>query len=248
MRVEEINPYKKDGEKSCQVEEMFDSIAPSYDFMNTAMTLGLHHRWRDKALKVALKTLGEKATGSFLDVATGTGDVAFRLHKLVPEARITGIDLSERMLDIAREKMASFPKKEQELLAFGKGDSLSLPFHNGEFSLVTVAYGVRNFSDLKKGIEEMKRVLRSGGVLCIIELSCPEGLVTSALYKFYTKGIIPLAGRLVSGDSRAYTYLPESIAACPQREDMAVLLRGAGFRHVEWKCLTFGAVTYYIAQ
>lgn len=248
MKIEEVNPYVSEKEKGQQIEEMFDSIAPSYDFMNNAMTMGLHKKWRNKALKAAISLLPPDTPSKILDVATGTGDVAFRLHSLLPTAKVTGIDLSEGMLSIAREKLQKLPKEQRELIAFGKADCLALPFHNGEFDLITIAYGIRNFSHLAKGIKEMKRVLRTGGVLCIIELSCPTGLITSPLYKFYSRRIIPFVGKFISGDSRAYSYLPESIAACPQREDMSALLREAGFLHVEWTELTFGAVTYYLAR
>lgn len=248
MRVEEIHPYSQGSDKGAQVEQMFDSIAGRYDFMNTAMSLGQHKRWRNKALNAALKLMDNNSCRKILDVATGTGDVAFRLHELLPQALITGIDLSEGMLDIARKKLSELPGRERPLIAFGKGDSLSLPFHDREFNLVTVAYGIRNFSDIRKGISEMRRVLRIGGVLCIIELSTPQGLLTKPAYKLYSGNIIPWLGKRVSGDSRAYSYLPESIEACPQRENMAALLYAEGFTQVEWKSLTLGALTYYIAR
>lgn len=248
MRVEEINPYEENGDKGEQVERMFDSISRRYDFMNSAMSLGQHKHWRNKALRAAIQVLPESKSLNLLDVATGTGDVAFRLHQLKPEALITGIDLSEGMLGKAREKLEELPEKERRLISFGKGDSMLLPFHNGAFNMVTVAYGVRNFSDLRRGIEEMKRVLMPGGVLCIIELSTPRNFLTHAAYKLYSGKIIPWLGKKITGDDRAYSYLPESIAACPQREDMAALLYAAGFTKVEWKSLSFGALTYYIAN
>ncbi|MCH5235380.1 MAG: bifunctional demethylmenaquinone methyltransferase/2-methoxy-6-polyprenyl-1,4-benzoquinol methylase UbiE [Muribaculaceae bacterium] len=248
MKVEEINPYEEGEDKGKQVEHMFDSIARRYDFMNSAMSLGQHKIWRNKALDAALNALPQKKDLKILDVATGTGDVAFRLHSLLPEALITGIDLSEGMLEIARKKLLQLPLQERELIAFGKGDSLAMPFHDGEFDLLTVAYGVRNFSDLRKGLKEMRRVLIRGGVLCIIELSTPLGFFTKPAYNFYSGKIIPWMGKKVTGDNRAYSYLPESIAACPQRNDMAALLYASGFSQVEWKSLSFGAVTYYIAK
>lgn len=244
--AERINPYDNSRHKGAQVEEMFDSIAPAYDFMNTAMTFGLHRFWRNKALKAAVEVTPH--AHDILDVATGTGDVAFRVHRMLPEARITGIDLSQGMLDVARDKLKSLPESEQSLIAFGKGDCLDLPFHDGSFDLITVAYGVRNFENLLQGLREMRRVLRKGGCLCVIELSCPQGALTGLGYRIYSRRLIPVVGKMVSGDSRAYTYLPESIAAAPQRDDMATLMRQAGFRHVKWKELTFGAVTYYLAQ
>ena len=250
MKVEEINPYHREEAKEAQVEQMFDSIAPHYDFMNTAMTFGQHRLWRNKALKAVLKQMpgaGNKPL-KVLDVATGTGDVAFKLHSLLPAATITGIDLSDGMLDIARSKLGKLPAGEQKQLAFGKGDSLCMPFHDQYFDLLTVAYGIRNFSDLRKGIGEMRRVLKTGGMLCIIELSSPEGFLTKPLYNFYSGTIIPMMGKIVSGDRKAYTYLPESIKACPQRDDMASLLYASGFNRVEWKSLSFGALTYYLAR
>ena len=246
--VENINPYNQEDDKGEQVERMFDAIAPAYDFMNTAMTFGLHRIWRDKALKAAFRELPEKNGFNALDIATGTGDLAFRIHSMADCSKITGIDLSSGMLEKARRKLDSLPGDERNLIAFGKADCLALPFHEGEFDLVTVAYGVRNFSDLRKGLKEMRRVLKKEGVLCIIELSCPTGKLTALLYKFYSGKLIPFAGKIASGDSRAYSYLPESIAACPQREEMALLLREAGFDTVRWKSLTFGAVTYYIGK
>lgn len=248
MDVEEINPYSKGSDKGEQVERMFDSIARRYDFMNSAMSFGQHRRWRNKALKEAMAELPQKDRYKVLDVATGTGDVAFRLHSLLPTSLITGIDLSEGMLDVARKKLKELPAKERELIAFGKGDSLSLPFHDGDFDFVTVAYGVRNFSDLRKGISEMRRVLAREGVLCIIELSSPRNSLTKIAYNLYSGKVIPWMGKIVTGDNRAYSYLPESIAACPQRGDMAALLYAAGFVRVEWKSLSFGALTYYIAR
>lgn len=254
MKVEEIKPYAPSGpssvreEKTSQIEQMFDSIASRYDFMNAAMSLGQHKRWRNKALKAALARMPEKKEPKLLDIATGTGDVAFRLHELLPESLVTGIDLSEGMLELARKKLSELSPSEQKKIAFGKGDSLAMPFHDAEFDLVTVAYGVRNFSDLRKGLGEIRRVLRHSGVLCIIELSVPEGYVTRKLYDLYAGKIIPWLGKRITGDAGAYSYLPASIGACPQREDMAALLYACGFTGVEWHSLSFGALTYYIAR
>ena len=248
MNVEKINPYDGEREKGEQVEEMFDSIAPAYDFMNTAMTMGLHRKWRDKALKAGLALIDRTGALNLLDVATGTGDVAFRLHKLCPNSKITGIDISDGMLAIAREKLTKLPPEEAKLLAFGKGDCLDMPFHDATFQFITVAYGVRNFENLLCGLKEMRRVLSPGGVLCVIELSTPIGRLTGPAYRLYSKKIIPFIGKIISGDSRAYSYLPESIAECPQKEEMAELMKEAGFENVVWKSLTFGAVTYYLAK
>lgn len=244
--AELVNPYNYETEKGEQVERMFDSIAPAYDFMNTAMTFGLHKWWRNRALK-ALRTGADFKPSHALDVATGTGDVAFRLLREYPLMKIIGIDLSEGMLNVAREKLAKENISHQHLISFEKGDSLNLKYDADTFDLITVAYGVRNFENLRKGYSEMYRVLKPGGRLCVIELSCPRSPLTRFLYNIYSRRIIPFVGKIVSGDSRAYTYLPESIAAAPQRDDMTAIMKDCGFTHCRWKSLTMGAVTYYIA-
>lgn len=243
--VEDVTPYNHNAGKTGQVEEMFDSIAPAYDFMNTAMTFGLHRYWRNKALDMVCQS----RPAEILDVATGTGDVAFALHRRLPEAHITGLDLSDGMLAVARRKAAASPDTSvPQLLTFVQGDSLNMTFPDNSFDAVTVAYGVRNFEHLADGYREMFRVLRPGGMICVIELSTPQGKITAPLYRIYSRHIIPAIGKLVSGDSRAYSYLPESIAAAPQRDDMTALMSGAGFTSCRWRSLTFGAVTIYTAQ
>lgn len=244
--AELINPYDQQGGKGEQVERMFDAIAPAYDFMNTAMTFGLHRWWRNcaiNALRLGKGFMPEKT----LDVATGTGDVAFKLFDKYPQQSIIGIDLSEGMLDIARHKLSEAEESLRNKISFSKGDSLDLQFEDNSFDLITVAYGVRNFENLHQGYREMYRVLKPGGKLCVIELSCPRAPFTRALYNLYSHHIIPAVGKIVSGDSRAYTYLPESIAAAPQRDDMKRVMLECGFSECKWESLTFGAVTYYIA-
>lgn len=257
-RAEEIKPYNDEEAKGKQVGEMFDAIAPSYDFMNTMMTGGLHIRWRNKALKMAAERLPEEARGQrpeiranasrrMLDVACGTGDVSFRLHELFPEADITGLDLSPGMLAIARRKLAGMPVEARERISFMEGDSLKMPFADGTFDMVTVAYGVRNFERLEDGYREMRRVLKPGGVLCVIELSEPANPLIKAGYRLYSRHVIPLVGRMVSKDTRAYSYLPESIAACPQRGEMTAMMKRAGLHGAVFKSLTLGVITIYIA-
>lgn len=250
-KVEHIKPYGRDDNKSGEVEQMFDSIAPAYDFMNTAMTFGLHRNWRNTALDEAAKALAESGRSKnpdILDVATGTGDVALELHRRFPGSHVTGIDLSTGMLDVGRGKLSRLPEEERRLISFESGDCLGMRFGDASFDLVTVAYGVRNFEHLLEGYKEIFRVLKPGGTLCVVELSEPDGAVMRSLYRLYARGIIPMVGKVVSGDSRAYTYLPESIAAAPQRKDMAMIMKKAGFRDCRWQSLTFGAVTYYLAQ
>jgi len=247
--AEKVMPYGRGQAKEGEVEEMFDSIAPAYDLMNTAMTFGLHRLWRDKALKTLLAACGAgRRDLRVLDVATGTGDVAFRIAELFPYPHVTGIDLSEGMLAVARRRLGKMQAGDRPDILFEKADCLALPFAGGSFDAVTVAYGVRNFSHLLEGYREMLRVLKPGGKLCVIELSEPVNAVLRMLYRLYSRHIIPAVGKMVSGDSRAYTYLPESIAAAPQRENMTSVMRQAGFREAVFRPLTFGAVTVYMAE
>ena len=241
--AEKINPYNENESKTEQVEEMFDSIAPAYDFMNTAMTFGLHRYWRNCAIKM-LKSLPHDA---ILDVATGTGDVAFCLYDRFRPKSIVGIDLSNGMLNIARKKLASMSHEAQKSICFKQENCLDLSFDDKKFDLITVAYGVRNFERLAQGYAEMFRVLKPGGTLCVIELSVPKNPLIKWAYNIYSRHLIPTIGRMVSGDSRAYSYLPESIAACPQREDMTTLMSQAGFTDCRYRSLTFGTLTIYLA-
>lgn len=242
MKVEQINPYRDDSrEKKEQVREMFDSIAPAYDFMNRAMTFGIDRLWRRKAVD----GLQKKQPESVLDIATGTGDLAMMLAKRFDKTMVTGVDLSEKMVEIGRRKV------EQEGLASRVslliGDCLELPFAESSFECVTCAYGVRNFQDLHTGFKEMLRVLRPGGTLMIIELSKPRNRFMKALYSLYSRIIIPAVGRLISHDVRAYSYLPESIAAVPARDAMTALMSKAGFCDTSFRSLTFGTCTIYYA-
>lgn len=259
-RVEHVTPYGASEEKGTQVEEMFDSIAPAYDRMNTLMSFGCHRRWRDRALaeisgeaslsgeRRAERGEKERATLDILDVAAGTGDLSFELARLMPDARVTGADISAGMLDVARRKLKTLPEDIRERITFEQADCLQLPYGDCAFDIVTVAYGVRNFSNLLQGLREMHRVLRPGGTLCVIELSCPVNPLLRLGYDLYCRLVIPLMGKILSGDRRAYAYLPQSIAACPQRGDMAALMSRAGFSGCRYKSLTLGVVTYYIAK
>ncbi len=240
---ETIKPYTHDGrQKGEQVKEMFDNIAPAYDFMNRAMTFGIDRLWRRRA--VAL--VRQHNPSRILDVATGTADLAILMARKMPQVSVTGVDLSQRMIDIGREKVEKAGLADR--VGLQCADCLALPFPDATFDCVTVAYGVRNFERLLQGYKEMLRVLRSGGMLCVIELSTPTSPIVKPLYTFYTKRIIPTAGRLVSKDARAYSYLPESIAAVPQGADMCELIAQAGFSDAAFLPLTFGACTIYTGR
>ena len=247
VKAERVNPYRGDTRcKTEQVRDMFDSIAPAYDFMNRMMTFGIDRLWRRKAVRM----LASRPHADILDVATGTGDLALLLARSLRPATVTGIDLSEGMLEVARRKASADTGAAASgtKMTFLPADCLHLPMPDGTYDTVTAAYGVRNFEHLLQGYREMYRVLRPGGTLCVIELSTPTSPLVKPLYRFYTRHIIPLAGRIVSRDVRAYSYLPESIAAVPQGEAMLALMREAGFSATEHHPLTFGVCTIYLAR
>lgn len=240
--TEEIKPYDAERGKTEQVREMFDSIAPAYDFMNRAMTFGIDRRWR----AIAVEELARRHPADILDIATGTGDLALLLHRHIPEARIIGLDLSANMLEKARLKAAE-AGIDPSLMSFEQGDSLAMRFADDSFDAITVAYGVRNFEHIDRGYAEMRRVLRPGGTLCVIELSVPSNPIVRFGYNIYTRAVIPLVGRLASHDPRAYSYLPESIAAVPQRQAMTDIMTAAGFADARFRSLTLGVCTLYFA-
>lgn len=242
MDVERITPYGDgSGDKTRQVREMFDSIAPAYDFMNRAMTMGIDRLWRRKAVRL----LRDCQHDDILDIATGTGDLAIKLARELDPIAVTGVDLSEGMIEIGRAKVAK--EGLQEVVTLGIGDCLLLPFTDASFDVVTCAYGVRNFADLLAGYCEMHRVLRPGGRAVILELSTPTSPMVRPLYNFYTRHVIPTVGRLVSKDVRAYSYLPESIAAVPQGDAMTAIMLEAGFSQARAIPLTMGVCTIYEA-
>ena len=239
--AEKINPYNDTDSKTAQVEQMFDSIAPAYDFMNRAMTFGIDKLWRAKAVRM----LAKSAPKRILDIATGTGDLALLLRRKLKPQSIIGVDLSQGMIAIAQQKALKAGVADE--VTFERGDCLNLRFADNSFDAITVAYGVRNFEHLDRGYAEMHRVLAPGGRLCVIELSTPTNRLVQPLDNFYTRRIIPFVGRGISNDPRAYTYLPESIAAVAQGNDMLELMRGAGFDECSFTPLTFGVCTIYFA-
>lgn len=236
---EEITPYEEEAGKTGQVRRMFDSIAPAYDLMNRAMTMGIDKWWR----RVAVGMLEGRNPRDILDVATGTGDLAIALARRLDPATVTGIDLSERMIEIGRRKVAQSGLG--DVVKLLEGDCLSLPFTDESFDVVTVAYGVRNFENLLKGYSEMYRVLRPGGMVLVVELSRPESRLIRPMYDFYSGRVIPAVGRIVSRDGGAYTYLPKSIAAVPQGEEMLALMGEAGFAERRCRKLTLGTCSIY---
>jgi len=235
----EVKPYKSsEDDKKSQVAEMFNNIAPKYDFLNHFLSFGIDRLWRKKAIRV----INSVKHSNILDIATGTGDFAIQALKVGPE-KIIGIDISEGMLSEGRKKMAKLGIDDKiELLT---GDSENISFGDNTFDVVTVAFGVRNFENLKKGLLEMHRVLRDGGTVCILEFSRPEKFPMKQLYNFYSFYILPILGRLFSRDKSAYTYLPESVKDFPYGKEFRKILTDAGFIQVEEDRLTFGIATIY---
>ncbi len=239
LSPEQITPYGGDAGKTDQVRRMFDHIAPAYDRLNRAMSFGLDRSWRARAVRMVAQT----APGHIVDIATGTGDFAISLARAIPGARVTGIDLSEGMVAIGNRKVEACGLADR--VALRTGDCLADPVEAASADAVTVAFGVRNFADLAAGYRSMLRMLRPGGMLCVIELSTPSSPLVKPFYNAYTRGIIPLMGRFVAGDTDAYTYLPRSIAAVPKGDAMLQLMRDAGFTDTRCRALTLGVCSIY---
>ncbi len=240
-KQEQITPYDK-GSKQEQVRRMFDKIAPTYDKLNHTLSLGIDRRWRRKAVDA----LGKHQPQDILDIATGTGDFAMLMARRIQPRHITGADISEGMMDVGRKKVKEAGL--QDTISFQREDCLSLTFPDGTFDAVTSAYGVRNFQDLDQGLREMQRVLRPGGHLLIVELTPPPRFPMKQLFWLYAHVVMPLIGRLISHDDSAYTYLPRTMEAFPQAEEMEGILHKAGFAEVEWHRFTFGISTMYLAK
>ncbi len=239
---ESIKPYSNEGAKGEQVERMFDQIAHSYDFLNHTLSLGIDRSWR----KAAIDSLKPYAPQRILDVATGTGDFALMaVDRLQPQSLI-GADLSEGMLSVGREKVERAGKS--DIITLQKEDCMALSFEDNTFDAVTVAYGVRNFEDLDRGLREMLRVLKPGGRLVIIELTSPVHFPMKQLFWLYAHVWMPMVGKLVSRDSRAYSYLPATMEAFPQGEVMQGIIEKAGFQSVKFRRFTFGLSTLYTAE
>ncbi len=236
--AEEVKPYQHEGSKKEQVAEMFDNISQRYDLLNHLLSLSIDKGWRKKVVRMA----SEGKPKTILDVATGTADLAIALEKSAPD-KITGIDISAGMLEVGREKVAK--KGLSKIITLEQADSENLPFADNTFDAITVAFGVRNFENLKKGLSEMQRVLKPGGRLLVLEFSQPQKFPFKQLYNFYFKNILPTIGKLVSKDSRAYTYLPESVQAFPYGEKFMSIMAECGYQKGRRIPVTFGIATIY---
>lgn len=227
--------------KKEQIRRMFNSIAHRYDFLNHFLSLGIDRRWRRKLVRLA----GKSNPQQILDVATGTADLAIELCRLNP-AQITGVDISEKMLDVGQQKIEKL--KLQETIYLKQSDAETLPFENETFDLVTVAFGVRNFENLTQGLKEINRVLQQGGQIAVLEFTMPRHFPVKQLYRFYFKFLLPKLGRWISRDPAAYTYLPESVEAFPHGAAFTRILEEAGFEEVKIHPVTFGIASIYIAS
>ena len=234
-----VMPYNNTETKKKQVTKMFDNIAGSYDFLNHTLSLGMDNIWR----KIAIKQLiNEPAT--ILDIATGTGDFAISATKYT-NAKITGIDISQGMLNVGLEKITK--KGLSDRIQLQLADSEKLPFQDNSYDAITAGFGVRNFEDLNKGLSEMYRTLKSGGILAILEPSEPSSFPIKQLYKLYFHYILPFIGGIISKDRNAYTYLPDSVSAFPSGNDFLTEINKVGFIECKHIPLTFGIVSLYIA-
>lgn len=236
-----ITPYNKDkSSKKEQVVKMFDAIASRYDFLNHFLSFGIDIIWRKKAIKEIAKIKPK----IILDIATGTGDLAIEASRLNP-IQIIGVDISNNMLDIGREKMKR--KSLEKLIDMQYGDSEKLHFKDNTFDAITAGFGVRNFENLEKGLEEMFRVMKHGGKVAILEPTVPRLFPMKQLYTLYFNVLLPTIGKFISKDKSAYKYLPESVSEFPSRNNFNDKLRKAGFKKPKFKSLTFGIAALYTA-
>lgn len=237
-----VTPYKDSGlGKKEQVAQMFDTISGNYDGLNRVISFGIDVKWRKKVLKL----VASKNPDTILDIATGTGDLAILMAQTNAK-EITGLDISAGMLEVGRKKIAE--RKLDNRITMVLGDSENMPFEDNHFDAITVAFGVRNFETLEKGLAEILRVLKPGGIFIILETSVPTKFPYKQGYAFYTKFILPLIGRLFSKDKSAYAYLSESASVFPHGEALNNILRKVGFIEVKNMPQTFGVATIYTAS
>ncbi|MCA6065745.1 bifunctional demethylmenaquinone methyltransferase/2-methoxy-6-polyprenyl-1,4-benzoquinol methylase UbiE [Chryseobacterium sp. RG1] len=237
--INQVTPYNSEATKKSQVEDMFDNIAPKYDLLNRVLSLKIDVLWRN----TLVKWMKNDNPQEVLDVATGTGDLAITIEKGTG-SKVIGLDLSQQMLNVGVIKIKKLNLDGK--ISMQKGDAENLPFEDNRFDAVSVAFGVRNFENLTKGLAELRRVVKDNKSVYILEFSKVEGLL-GPLYMFYFKNILPAIGRLVSKDNRAYTYLPDSVNAFPFGEKMRQILLDTGFKKVEYKKLSLGIATIYKA-
>lgn len=239
--MEPVTPYNSSDSKKEQVAQMFDNIAFRYDFLNSLLSLGIHKGWRKKCIKL----IAAKKPKYILDVATGTADFAIGAMKLNPES-VIGIDISEGMMKHGREKLVKLGLDKKITLQYGDAETCDLP--SNSMDAITVGFGVRNFENLEKGLENMLRILKPGGQLCVLEFSSPRKFPVKQFYKFHFKYITPTLGKMFSKDTRAYTYLPESIKAFPDNERFTAILEKVGYKNASFSSVGLGLASIYLAE
>lgn len=224
---------------------MFTAIAPRYDFLNRLLSFGYDRRWR----KTLVDMLAPKADGPlprgerFLDVATGTADIALEIAVRGPGVKIAGVDFSHRMVELGKRKIIE--RNLRNAIDLQVGDGECLPFADGVFHGATCAFGIRNYADIEKGLAEIRRVLKGNGKIAILEFSMPDNFILKSIYRFYFNFMLPLLGNAISGHRSAYSYLPRSVSQFPETGDFARILQKAGFRDVIYRRLTLGIVSIY---
>lgn len=237
-----VVPYKdKDSGKREQIAEMFDNVSPKYDFLNHLLSAGIDIYWRKRAIKLLKKDNPQ----TILDIATGTGDFAIEALALNPK-KIIGVDISEGMLAVGREKVKKIGM--ENVIDLRTGDSANLPLESNSFDAVIASFGVRNFENLLNGLTDMFRVMKPGGTCVVLEFSKPKTFPFKQLYNFYFRYILPIVGRMVSKDTAAYTYLPESVQAFPDGSDFLKIYEQAGFKDTKCIPLTFGICSIYVGK
>jgi demethylmenaquinone methyltransferase / 2-methoxy-6-polyprenyl-1,4-benzoquinol methylase len=241
MLHNDVTPYKTGDSKKDQVASMFDNIANRYDLLNSILSLGIHKGWRKKCVRL----LKAKQPRTILDVATGTADFAIECAKLNPE-KITGIDISEGMMQVGREKLKKQNLDRLIQLEYGNAETATFP--DNSFDAIVVGFGVRNFQDLEKGLSNLYRVLKPGGQLVVLEFSYPHNALIKAGYNFYFTYITPLVGKIFSKDTRAYSYLTESVKAFPNNEKFTAILDRLNYKKTYFKSLSFGIAAIYHGQ
>ena len=237
-----VKPYEADGSKTQQVSKMFDNIARHYDFLNHFLSLGIDKIWRRKMIAELVEVQPKR----ILDVATGTADVAINTIKQlkIKDLKIVGVDISNEMLNVGRKKLVT--EGVNDVIELQLADSENLPFEGNKFDAVTVAYGVRNFENLERGLAEMHRVLNANGKIVVLEFSRPRLFPFRQLFNFYFKNILPTIGKLTSKDARAYSYLYESVQAFPDGNDFLTVLNKVGFKNTSCTSLTLGICSLYV--
>ncbi len=236
---EVVKPYQAGGSKKTQVGKMFDNIAPYYDFLNRLLTLRIDVLWRRKAIGM----IKNKQAETILDVATGTADLTLEINKQLKPKQIIGMDLSSKMLEIGRKKVAK--KGLNNLIRLDQGDSENLKYEDNTFDVATAAFGVRNFEDLNAGLKEINRVLKKNGQIVVLEFSRPTIFPFKQLFNLYFKYVLPLIGKVTSKDPKAYQYLYESVQAFPDGEDFLDVLKETGFNSNQCKKLSLGICSVY---